>query len=267
MLTVGRRRFETMQGLPSAFNGPAARGSDGLFLLRERLCQFFSAIFYFPRIISFKWQTSISTRITLFALQGLSFRGHRVNARDGSIAPASAFFAAHVHQIHEAPFSLFKPGSKHPDHHYQPPYNLAMRHRILVFLLILSLALPNLLAQYVWKSLECPHGRITNIAYGNCVFVAVNEFGDIFRSADEGETWTQHPAVINRNGKIIYTGTHLAIGNGGKFATSPYGNSWMVIQANPKNSENPGGDSFWRTHKVFARNILRGKLLATSKPF
>lgn len=81
-----------------------------------------------------------------------------------------------------------------------------------------------------WADKSFPLGQLTAMCFGNSLFVAGNENGEIATTPD-GESWTVRTSPFG--GSVIYgitflDGVFVAVGNSGKLAASPDGIDWTL---------------------------------------
>ena len=77
------------------------------------------------------------------------------------------------------------------------------------------------------------------VAYGNSIFVAVTDQGQIVRSTDEGATWTVSSFTFPSPRSLVFgDGVFMIVGDAGAIRTSTDGNTWTAVSAGSFGTDN-----------------------------
>ena len=94
-------------------------------------------------------------------------------------------------------------------------------------LLLFSVVVRPCRAEWVERVPDVSHS-LNGVAFGNDVFVAVGDYGEITRSSDDGETWHQASSTGDDFNAVAYgNGIFLAVGEKGRVSRSSDGENWI----------------------------------------
>ena len=98
--------------------------------------------------------------------------------------------------------------------------------RTFVFLFLLGGAAWPCFGEWVEKDPNVSHS-LNGVAFGNDIFVAVGDYGEITYSSDDGENWNR----VHSGGDSFYAvaygnGTFVAVGKDGRVCRSSNGTTW-----------------------------------------